>query len=374
LFLPFVALQQLAEVLTEQTPLPTSLQEVITAGEQLQITPRMVRLFERLPNCALYNQYGPSESHVVTAFTLQGPPREWPKLPPIGRPIANAQIYLLDPHLQPVPIGVPGELFIGGECLARGYLYRPDLTAERFVPNPFVRDPDARLYKTGDLARWLPDGNIEFLGRIDHQVKIRGYRIELGEIETVLGQHPSVRECVAMTREDPSGEKRLVAYVLPDPDRASASASELRAFLQQKLPDYMAPSLFVFLDALPLTPSGKVNRRALPAPTQAQPAADETFIAPSTPTEVALEAIWCEVLGVKKVGVRDNFFERGGHSLLMTQVISRVREAFQVELPMRRFFESPTIAQLAVVIEEMLVEEIKQLSDDEARRFAHSAG
>jgi len=292
-----------------------------------------------------------------------------------------------------VPVGIIGEIYIGGEGLARGYLHRPDLTAERFVPHPFSAQAGARLYRTGDLARWRPDGNVEFLGRADHQVKIRGHRVELGEIETVLGQHPAVRECVVMAREEVPGEKRLTAYlVAPDSRRSqrkearsattgedqhpgtsagTTMAGQLREFLQAKLPAYMIPSAFVFLDELPRTPNGKVNRRALPAPDPARRDAEETFRAPDTPTEAALADIWRDVLRLEHIGVLDNFFALGGHSLLMTQVIVRVRETFQVELPLRRFFESPMILDLAKSIEELLVEDISALSEEEAHRLAH---
>ncbi|MGH7831332.1 MAG: non-ribosomal peptide synthetase, partial [Candidatus Binatia bacterium] len=306
LLLSFVALQQLAEAVSEQGVVAASLREIITAGEQLQITPQIMNWFSRLKDCALRNQYGPSESHVVTAFTLEGAPMDWPALPPIGRPIANTHVYLLDPLLNIVPIGITAELYIGGECLARGYLNRPDLTAEKFIPNPFSNKPGARLYKTGDLARYLPDGNIEFQGRIDHQVKIRGFRIELGEIETVLGQHPAVRETVVLTREDTPGEKRLVAYVVPHRD-FSPSAGELRSFLKEKLPEYMVPSAFVVLASLPLTPSGKVNRKALPAPDRSRPEQETPFVAPSTPEQKRIAEIWAQVLTVDRVGIHDNF-------------------------------------------------------------------
>lgn len=269
LFLPFVALQNLAEVAVTQSIIPVALREVITAGEQLQVSRSIAQWFERLPDCTLQNQYGPSESHVVTAFTLTGNPKDWPALPPIGRPIANAQIYLLDSHLQSVPLGMPGELCIGGVSLAQGYLNRPDLTAQKFITNPFAKDIEgsdltaefpSKLYKTGDLARYLPDGNIEYLGRLDSQVKIRGYRIELGEIEAVLSQHYAVRGAAVTVREDVPGHKRLVAYLVANSH--STIVSELRNFLQGKLPDYMIPATFVCLDVLPLTPSGKVDRRA----------------------------------------------------------------------------------------------------------------
>jgi len=351
LFLPFAALQHLAQVVADQDAVvPAKLREVMTAGEQLQITPQIESLFNELDGCALHNQYGPTEGHVVTAFTLGETPETWAALPPIGCPIANATIYILDQCLQPVPIGVPGELHIGGLVLARGYLGRPDLTAERFIPDPFSHEPGAQLYKTGDLACYRPDGNIEFLGRIDHQVKVRGFRVELGEIEAVLGQHPAVQGTVVVAREDAPGDKRLVAYVIPDPDQVTGT-SELRRFLQAKLPNYMVPSAFMMLEALPLTPSGKVNRRALPAPERGRPEMEGDLVAPSTPVEEMLAGIWAGILGLERVGVHDNFFELGGHSLLGTQVISRVRKAFQVELPLRKLFEMPTVAGLSERIE-----------------------
>ncbi len=351
LFLPFVALHQLAEAIADGAVLPTELREVITAGEQLRITPKITSLFERLENCTLHNHYGPSESHVVTAFTLSGAPASWPALPPIGRPIANTQIHLLNEKLVPVPIGEAGELYIGGDCLARGYLHQPELTAERFVEDPFRRMPGARLYKTGDLARYLPEGDIEFLGRADHQVKIRGYRIEPGEIETALGRHPAVRECVVAAREDVPGQKRLVAYVVAHPGQTLAFA-EMRRFLQQKLPDYMIPVACVALDALPLTPSGKINRLGLPAPDFERPELDGEYVAPTNQIEKQIAEIWQEVLGINRVGIRDDFFELGGHSLLAAKVISRMREVFRVELVIASLFEAPTVATLAGAIAE----------------------
>ncbi|MBW4457214.1 MAG: amino acid adenylation domain-containing protein [Nostoc indistinguendum CM1-VF10] len=350
LFLPFVALQQLAEVANSGGSVPISLREIITAGEQLQVTQQIANLFRNLEGCVLHNHYGPSESHVITSFILTGSPIGWPTLPSIGRPIANVQIYLLDSHLQPVPVGVPGELYIGGVGLARGYRNRPELTAEKFIAHPFSNESGARLYKTGDLARYLPDGNIEFLGRIDHQVKIRGFRIELGEIEAVLSQYPGVRETVVVVREDEPGSKRLVAYVVLNPEQA-LTITDLRRFLEEKLPQYMVPTAFVMLEALPLTPSGKVNRRALPVPDKAQLQPEGIFVAPQTPVEELLAGIWAEVLGVEKVGIHNNFFELGGHSLLATRVISQLREVFKVELPLRRLFETPTVAGLAKDIE-----------------------
>ena len=349
-FLPFVALKQLAETAVGTQSFPPALREVITAGEQLQISGEIKGLFDRLSGANLCNQYGPTESHVVTSFTLAGSPTYWPALPPIGRPIAHAQIYVLDTRLRPVPVGVTGELHIGGLGLARVYLNRPDLSAEKFIPHPFTDEPGARLYKTGDLARFLSDGNIEFFGRIDHQVKIRGFRIELGEIESALSQHSSVRESVVLAREDVLGGNRLVAYIVANQQRAP-SAHDLRSFLKQKLPEYMLPTAFVFLDSLPLTPNGKVDRGALPAPDQSSAALEKGYVAARTPDEEKLAKIWAQVLKLNRVGIHDNFFERGGHSLLATQVMSRLREAFQVEFKLRDLFEHPTVAGLAESLE-----------------------
>jgi len=297
-----------------------------------------------------WNFYGPTEATVWAAINQITSPESKGQSIPIGRPFANVQIYLLNQNLQPVPIGVPGELYIGGDGLARGYLNRPELTAERFIPHPFSSAGEARLYKTGDLARYLPDGKIEFLGRIDHQVKIRGFRIELGEIEAVLAGHPAVRESVVLVREDVPGEKRLVAYLVPQVEPAP-TAGELRSFLKKKLPEYMVPAAFVLLETLPLSTNGKVDRRTLPMPDQVRPHLEEAFVAPGNAVEEVVAGIWAEVLGVERVGVLDNFFELGGHSLLATQVISRVQEAFQVEVPLRSMFESPTVAGLAVSLE-----------------------
>jgi acyl carrier protein len=265
---------------------------------------------------------------------------------PIGRPIANVQHYLLDGQGQPVPIGVPGELYIGGVGLARGYLNRPALTAEQFVPHPFSTAPGARLYKTGDRARYLPTGDVEYLGRVDQQVKLRGFRIELGEIEAALAQHPDVHEGVVLVREESPGDQRLVAYVVPRAAPGPAGSS-LRRFLRQTLPDYMVPAAIVLLERLPLTPNGKVDRRALPKPER-----QGALVAPRNPAEERMAAMWAEVLGLERVGIHDNFFELGGNSLLAIQVMSRLRDAFQVELPVRRLFdEGATVADLVGLIE-----------------------
>ena len=261
---------------------------------------------------------------------------------PIGRPILNVQIYIVDEHLRQVPVGVPGELCVAGVALARGYLNQPALTAEKFVPDPFGGRSGGRLYRTGDLARYLPDGNIEFLGRIDTQVKLRGFRIELGEVEAVLREHSAVREAVVALREDVAGDKRLTAY-LTFHHQEHPDGDELRAFLKEKLPDYMLPSAFITLSAIPLTQNGKVDRSALPAPAQKR----QDRILPSTPLEEVLAGIWAQVLGIDQVGINENFFELGGHSLTATQVVARIREIFEIDLPLREFFEGPTIAELA---------------------------
>ncbi|MBO1057381.1 MAG: amino acid adenylation domain-containing protein [Dolichospermum sp. JUN01] len=369
LFVPFVALQQLAEVAVDSELFATHLQEIITAGEQLQITPAISQWFRKLGNCTLHNHYGPSESHVVTAFTLSPPVETWPLLPPIGKAIANTEIYLLDQNLQPVPIGIPGELYIGGITLARGYLNRPDLTNEKFIPNPFnhpkskIQNP--KLYKTGDLARYLPDGNIEYLGRVDTQVKIRGFRIELGEVEAALSQYEDVEGCCVIAREDTPGNtcteqsrsKRLVAYVVAH-QNYTPTVSALRQFLKAKLPDYMIPSAFVILQSFPLTPSGKVDRRALPAP-DLESTLLEKYVAPRTPIEELLTQIWAQVLKVEQVGIDDNFFELGGHSLLATQLVSRIRNIFQVELPLYELFTAPTVEELAYIIGQLQQENLE---------------
>ncbi|MBR8835865.1 MAG: amino acid adenylation domain-containing protein [Stigonema ocellatum SAG 48.90 = DSM 106950] len=317
---------------------------VIVAGESCSA--ELVKLHHQLlPHTPLFNEYGPTEGTVWSSvYNCQN--HDVQKAVPIGRPISNTQIYTLDEHLQPVPIGIPGELYIGGDGLARGYLNRPQLTSEKFIPNPFCDSKSERLYKTGDLARYRSDGNIEFLGRIDHQVKIRGFRIELGEIEAVLAQHPEVLHTVVIARENNSGDKSLVGYLVPKSEKAPTS-SELRRFLKEKLPDYMIPSVFMVLEALPLTPNGKVNREALPTPDQNRTEREKVYVEPRTPVEELLTRIWSQVLGIEQVGIYDNFFDLGGHSMLITQLVVRVRETFQVELPLLSLFEMPTIAELA---------------------------
>ncbi|MBP5973795.1 amino acid adenylation domain-containing protein [Brasilonema sp. CT11] len=343
-FLPVTLWQQLAEIYGEQEHLFNNIREAIACGEQLQITQPMIKLFKRLPNCTLYNFYGPTEADLVTAYTFSKNPDEWPIYPPIGKPAVNVQVYLLDRNFQPVPIGVPGELYVCGDGLARGYLHRPDLTNQKFLPNPFQAED--RLYKTGDLARYLPDGNIEFLGRIDDLVKVRGFRVELAEVEAVLTRHPQINQAVAKVFGESAREKYLVAYFVPIPGE-SVTVEQLRSFLSEQLPDYMMPSAFVEMESFPLTPNGKVNRRALPEPSANRPELSQTFVEPRTPTEEILAGIWRDVLGLQKVGIYDNFFDLGGHSLLATQVIALTRKAFGIELPLLSLFESPAIAPLA---------------------------
>jgi amino acid adenylation domain-containing protein len=325
-----------------------SLRAVIVAGEPCSgdlVTAHRARL----PDVALYNEYGPTESTVWA--TVEGPAREAGL--PIGRPIPGVRIRLLDREFAPVPAGMPSELLVGGDNLARGYLGRPDLTAERFVPDPLAGacgEPGSRLYRTGDVARWLPDGRLDFLGRIDQQVKIRGIRIELGEIESALLRHAAVREAAVCVKETSLGDRRLVAYLAADAEVAGEPA-RLRAFLRRSLPDSMLPGAFVFLDALPLTATGKVDRRALAALEVPELVRERPFVAPRTPLEEQLAGIWSELLGIEQVGALDNFFDLGGHSLLTTQLISRLRVAFQLEVPLPTFFEDPTVAGLAQAIE-----------------------
>ena len=327
----------------------SALRAVMCGGEAL--TPQIVDRLHGRCGARLYNVYGPTEAIIDATYWLCES-RSSQSAIPIGRPIPNARIYILDRRLRPLPIGVAGDLYIGGVGLARGYVGRPDLTAEKFVPDLFDSTSGSRLYRTGDLARYLPDGNIEYLGRSDHQVKVRGFRIELGEIEGVLRQHPAVLETVVQAQGDRAGEQRLVAYVIAADKTSRPGAAELRGFLADKLPEYMVPALFVALDKLPLTANGKVDRLALRIPDGLHAELEETFVAGRTPNEELLAEIWGAVLGVERVGIHDNFFQLGGHSLLATQVVSRIRDAFKVEMPLRRLFESPTVAGLAESIEQ----------------------
>jgi amino acid adenylation domain-containing protein len=344
-----VTLPPSALAVMPETELP-ALRTLIVAGEACPAS--LVARWSR--GRRFLNAYGPTETTVCASIAVC---REDGGKPSIGRPIANTKIYLLDEQLEPVPVGVPGQLFIGGDGLARGYLHRPDLTAERFVPHPFSSTPGQRLYDSGDRARFLPDGSIEFLGRLDQQVKIRGFRIELGEVEAVLNESEGIREAAVVVREGANGEKRLVAYVVAATG-AVGEASQLRAYMKERVPEYMIPSVFVGLAELPLTVSGKVDRQALPEVEREEGAVYE---APRTATEESLAGIWKQVLGVERVGIHDNFFELGGHSLLAMQLNSRVCQMFQIEIGINSLFGAPTVATLAELIEK---EQTGQQADD----------
>jgi non-ribosomal peptide synthetase component F len=340
--------------------------------------------------CQIINHYGPTETTVgsLTFSVDESDSTRHSATVPIGRPIGNTRLYILDGRMQPVPIGVAGELYLGGAGVTAGYLNQPTETAARFVTDPFAGDVDSRLYRTGDLARYLADGNVEFLGRVDTQVKVRGYRVELGEIESALSACDGIRQAVVTARLFPGTagvqpaddlnsaavvDNRLVAYLVTS-GAEPPNLDALRTTLKQKLPDYMVPSAFVLLSSLPLTPNGKIDRAALPAPDEARPGLHSNFVAPRTRVEQQLADIWASLLKVTAVGVHDNFFDLGGHSLLGTQVVSRMRKEFQMEIPLRSLFESPTVAQLAKQIEagahtsdtDRLLAELESLSDEEA--------
>jgi amino acid adenylation domain-containing protein len=317
------------------------------------------------------NAYGPTEVSVWSTCWTADRDAAIGDVVPIGGPVANTRLYVLDSALRLVPVGVPGELYIGGVGLARGYVNRPGLTAERFVPDPFGAEhdlPGARLYRTGDRVRRRADGQLEFLGRIDFQVKVRGFRIELGEIEHALAAVPSIGECVVIAREDVPGDRRLVAYVVPR-NGTRLEPGALAEQLGATLPQYMIPAAFVVLDALPSSPNGKVDRKALPAPTGARPELAEGYLAPRTDLEAALAGMWQEVLGVEQVGVTDDFFALGGHSLLATRIVARIRETFAIEVPLRALFEARTIGALAEHVEHAVAELVDELSDEEVERL-----
>ncbi|HEX8423261.1 MAG TPA: AMP-binding protein, partial [Pyrinomonadaceae bacterium] len=321
---------------------------VLCGGEAL---PRDLadRLIES--GAPVWNLYGPTETTIWSTLKQISPAD---RAVTIGRPIDNTSIYVLDEHLRPVALNVTGDLYIGGDGLARGYLNRPDLSAERFIPDPHATEAGARMYRTGDVARWRASGEIEFLGRSDQQVKVRGFRIELGEVEAAVCEVEGVRQCAAAVREESGGDKRLVAYVVASEGAQAPAASELRAALRERLPEYMVPSAVVVLKELPLTPNGKVDRRALPAPEDQRGRDGDNYLAPRTPVEELLGNIFAEVLKLEKVGANESFFNLGGHSLLATKVVSRVREAFRVDVALRALFERPTVAELARHLEAQL--------------------
>lgn len=344
LFLPFVALQQLAEAAGNLPDLPLALREVITAGEQLQITGAIAGWFGRL-GARLHNHYGPSETHVITAYTLPESVADWPPLPPIGKPVDNCAVYLLDPQGQPVPVGVAGEIYLGGAGVCQGYLNRPELTRERFIENPWG---PGQLYRSGDLGRFRGDGEIEYLGRADEQVKVRGYRIEPGEIESALERHPTVRKALVLTSLDQHGHRQLVAYVIAGEDIAAGDPRPAwRRHLLNTLPAYMVPAHFVEMNQFPLTPSGKVDRRQLLAQGIVPAAEADAGGVPRSRMEKAIAGVWCELLGVTEVGVNDNFFDVGGHSLLVVQMHDKLQKALNRSLAITDLFQYPNIAALA---------------------------
>jgi acyl-CoA synthetase (AMP-forming)/AMP-acid ligase II/acyl carrier protein len=345
-FAPQVLLEQIAEEAEVRNVSGLPIRRFYQAGEALRVSPTIARLLGKRSQARLQNQYGPSETHIVSSFALPLNLEESSGAIPIGRPIWNTQLYVLDEGLEPVPIGVAGELYIGGECLARGYLDRPGLTAERFIPNPFA--VGERLYRTGDRARYLPDGNLEFLGRADDQVKIRGFRVEPGEIEAAIRSCPGVRHVAVVAKGEDSGNRKIVAYVVTDDHPFDPSV--IRAELRKTLPDYMIPSAFVPLDAFPLTPSGKIDRKRLPDP---QADNETRQLIPSragVPFENEVAQIWADVLQLPAVGIDDNFFELGGHSLLLMRVHSMLASRLGKSLPVTALFQYPTVRKLAAHI------------------------
>jgi amino acid adenylation domain-containing protein len=346
LYLPFIALQNFAEYAVAAGESLPDLQDVMTAGEQLHASPAVRAFFTRHPGCRLHNQYGPTESHVVTALQLAADPATWAALPSIGQPIANNRIHVLDDQGRATPIGVEGEIHIGGVGVARGYLHRPELTAERFVADPFSSDPAARLYKTGDIGRWRADGEIEYLGRNDHQVKVRGFRVELGEIESVLLTHPAVREAAVLARTDGGGDARLVAYLTVQPGNPP-SADDLRAHLKATLAPYMVPGVFVTLDVLPRSPNGKIDRRALPEPLAERPEMTEPFEEGRTDTERHVCAAFARALDIDRAGRADNFFDLGGDSLRVLRVLADLQASSAKRLSTNLFFQNPTPQAIA---------------------------
>lgn len=349
LFMPPLMLQSLAEYSSTTGSPPGALQDIIVAGEQLRITPQISALFGRLRGCLLHNHYGPTETHVVTALTLPPNDYNWPLFPPIGRPVSNTHLYVLDGELQPAPIGVTGDIYIGGAAVAQGYLLRPQLTAQRFTADPYSTGRWTRIYKTGDRGRWRSDGHLEYLGRNDNQVKIRGYRVELGEIEALLARHPDLQDVVVLARELAHGDKRLVAFFTARRQPAP-SIEHLRAHLRAGLPEYMIPSQFVELKAMPLTPSGKLDRGALPV---IEPRPNLTKIHPQ-PAQGELErsiaSVWSEVLQVEYIGREDNFFETGGNSMLVIKALFKINQALGSDLRVLDAYVNPTIRGLAIRI------------------------
>ncbi len=343
MFMPYVALQQLA--LSADSEI-SALRDIISAGEVLQLTPEIRRLCRSGNDCRLHNHYGPTECHVATSYVLSDNHENWPAVAPIGRPIPNARIHILHGRQQLAPIGVAGELCIGGAPVGRGYLNRPELTAEKFVASPFSKSSGDRLYRTGDCARWRHDGNIEFFGRLDNQVKLRGHRVELGEVEAILSEHDTVAQCAAAVCDDDRGQQRLVAYCVAA-KRTSLDFDELSAYLRSRLPEHMVPSAFIELPELPLTANGKLDRASLPPPGESPRLLAAAAAAPTNPTEQRLVEIWRETLKVNVVGVDDNFFNLGGNSLMAVRLFDRIEQTFGRKLPLALLYQHGTIRSIA---------------------------
>jgi amino acid adenylation domain-containing protein len=358
----FVPTPLAERLITLSWPASASLRILLTGGDVLHRFPAPGLPF------TLVNNYGPTECTVVATSGAVPARNDFAGRPMIGVPVANTRLYVLDERLDRVPDGMPGELFIGGAGVGRGYLNHPALTAQKFLSNPFDSQPDARMYRTGDLVRLGPDGQVEFLGRVDDQVKIRGHRIEPNEITSILAENPAIQQSVVVARELEDGEKSLIAYVVAAPG-ARVRASELKSSLRKRLPDYMVPAVFVQIDSIPLTPSGKVDRTALPAPTSANRLGDNKFVRPRTPVEERVTGILGQLLGLESVGVEDNFFMLGGHSLLGTQLIIRLRDTFGIELSLLTVFEAPTVAELAERVEAALIARLEAMSDEEVQRI-----
>jgi acyl-coenzyme A synthetase/AMP-(fatty) acid ligase len=312
---------------------PASVRTIIMCGEPLP-TSLVNKIYSATGITKVYDLYGPTEDTVYSTCKLRKPDEP----ATIGKVIPNSTLYLLDKNLQPVPVGLPGEMFLGGDEVARGYLYRPELTAEKFIPDPFSKKPGARMYRTGDLAKFKPDGEVEFIGRIDNQVKIRGFRIELGEIDSVLAKHPSVRELVSVVREDEPGDKRIVSYIVTK-DNQPIDISQLRSFLRNDIPEYMVPSYFVFLDSLPMTPNNKIDRKALPAPGGASVSLERNYEEPKTPVEEMLANIWCDVLGVVRAGRKDNFLSWADIPSLLCGCSMKLKSNSELSYSFRLFSE-----------------------------------
>ncbi len=360
----FLATPLAERIMTLEWPTKTSLRVMLTGADTLHHYPPRKLPFQ------LVNNYGPTECTVVTTSGTILPNEHADRLPSIGSPIDNMQVHIVNKDMRKVPIGEAGEIYIGGAGLARGYRNHSDLTAERFVLDPFGSERGARLFRTGDLGRYLPDGQIAFLGRVDEQIKIRGFRIEPAEIVKVLDEHPAVQASTVVAREVEPGDKRLVAYFVPA-GKTQPTHTELRNFIAARLPAYMIPATFVKLEALPLKPSGKVDRATLPAPNAENALHDSSFIAPRTPIEERLAAMLASLLDLDRVSVEDNFFLLGGHSLLGTQLIARIRDTFGVELSLRSLFDLPTISKLSGHIEMLILDKLQAMSEDEAQRLAN---